>query len=517
MMLDVTERKKTEEALRESESKYRGLVENSLVGIFIEQSGKARYVNKGFCDIHGYTEQEAIETIESMSHVSPDDRNMVRESIKRIVRDGAVWEQNLRSYAKGGRTLFLKVVAKRITYEGRPAILGTVIDFTRERNLETQLLQAQKMEAIGTLAGGVAHDFNNLLTAISGNTELALMKPELDPEVRSYLKAVQDASSSAAELTKQLLAFSRKQVIEPKVIELNELIWKMGKMLARMIGENVSLRTIAQPGLSRIKADPSQIEQVLLNLAVNARDAMPSGGVLTIETANTYVDEEFCRRYTDVSPGEYVVVSVSDTGMGMTAEVKQRLFEPFFTTKALGKGTGLGLATVYGVVKQNRGTINVYSELGHGTCFKIYLPKAEGEASPSTEDLAEEQLPGGSETVLLVEDDTGVREFTRRVLVQLGYHVLAAHNGEEALSLAREYGEQIWLLLTDVVLPGINGRQVAEALARERPGLKVLYASGYTHDTIMNQGALEQNLHFISKPFSAKSLAHKLRERLDRG
>lgn len=515
MVLDITERKKVEEALRESESKYRGLVENSLVGICIFQDGKARYVNKYFCDLHGYSEQETIEKLGETFLVHPDDRERVRRHMEALAQSQGVLEFNVKALAKDGRSLFTKVFARSIVYEGKSSVFVAVIDFTRERNLEIQLLQAQKMEAIGTLAGGVAHDFNNLLTAISGNTELALMNENLDPETGSYLKAVQDAAGSAAELTKQLLAFSRKQIIEPKVIDLNEEIWKTGKMLARMIGENISLRTIAQPGLNSINADPGQIQQIILNLAVNARDAMPNGGILTIETANTYVDEEFCRRYTDVSPGEYVGLSVTDTGSGMTMEVKEHLFEPFFTTKEFGKGTGLGLATVYGVVKQNRGIINVYSEPGHGTCFKIYLPKAEGEKPIFSANIEPEHLPGGSETVLLVEDDPGVREFIRRVLVQLGYHVLTARDGKEAVSVAHQYADAIELLMTDVVLPGMNGRQVADTLTRERPDLKVLFASGYTHDSIVNKGVLEHNLHFISKPFSAKDLAYKLRERLD--
>ncbi|OPZ59887.1 MAG: Blue-light-activated protein [Deltaproteobacteria bacterium ADurb.Bin510] len=401
------------------------------------------------------------------------------------------------------------------------SIVGTIQDITerklaeqeRER-LQEQLAQAQKMETIGRLAGGVAHDFNNILTAIAGNAELALLCGDLDPKTTRRLKDIEQAAASAACLTRQLLAFSRKQIIKPEALDLNDLIRTMGRMLERVIGEDISLRTVAQPGLNFIMADPGQLQQIVMNLAVNARDAMPQGGTLTIETANAMLSGDVCRQ-TDLDPGEYVVLTVSDTGCGMDAEIKQHLFEPFFTTKEVGKGTGLGLATVYGAVKQNRGAILVDSEPGQGTCFKIYLP-ATPALPAATEAISCPLLPGGSETILLAEDDPLMREFISDALTHLGYRVLAAASGPEALRLAHACDDGIDLLLTDVVMPGMNGRQLAERLQAERPGLKVLFASGYTQDAIVHQGVLEQHLNFIGKPFSAQSLACKLREVLER-
>jgi len=371
------------------------------------------------------------------------------------------------------------------------------------------------MESIGRLAGGVAHDFNNLLTAIMGNTELALMTMDASHPLHHKLSVVMKAAQSAGELTRQLLAFSRKQLIEPKAINLNELIEHMHKMLMRLIGEDVHLQHVARPDLGLIKADRGQIEQIIINLAVNARDAMPQGGKLTIETNTKTLDEAYARQHHYITPGEYVVLAVSDTGSGMSAEVKKHLFEPFFTTKPLGTGTGLGLAMVYGAVKQNGGSIEVYSEPGHGTTVKMYFPRMEGMSVAEPEPMEAKELQSGTETILLVEDDPRVREFTVGTLKQLGYTVLPYENGEEALAAVKHYPQAIHLLLTDVILPGMNGRVLAEAVLRMRPEVKVLFASGYTDNIIIRHGVLEKGIHFIGKPFSVHALARKVRELLD--
>lgn len=516
---EITMRRRTEEVLRESEEKFRMIFEHAPVSISITDL-EGRYIdcNAQMCERVGLSREEIIghrpEEVPRLNRL--EDPAQTGQLFQKILAQG--WLHNeevhvVRPFDNQRSTALLS--ARRITLAGKPCVISMAQDITERRRLEEQLVQAQKMESIGRLAGGVAHDFNNLLTAIAGNTELALRVAGLDPKVIARLQGVQQAAASAADLTKQLLAFSRKQIIAPQVIDLNELIWDMGKMLARLIGEDISLRSITQPGLHSIMADPGQVQQIVMNLAVNARDAMPDGGILTIETANVVLDETLCRQHAEAAPGTYVMLSLSDTGIGMPEEVKRHLFEPFFTTKALGKGTGLGLATVYGAVKQNGGIINVYSEPGQGTCFKVYFPKGEEAVRALPREPDAQSLPGGNETVLVVEDNPGVLEFTGGVLEQLGYHVLAASSGEEALTLAAHYEGEIGLLLSDVILPGMNGRQLAERLKAARPDLKILFCSGYTEDTIVHHGVLEQDLNFIGKPFSAHALAHKLREVLE--
>jgi signal transduction histidine kinase/ActR/RegA family two-component response regulator len=390
------------------------------------------------------------------------------------------------------------------------------VEKDRDR-LEEQLRHAQKLESVGRLAGGVAHDFNNLLTAIIGNTQLMMM--EVGPKSVHYprLEVVMQAADSANVLTRQLLAFSRKQIIEPKVINLNDMIEHMHSMLVRLIGEDIELLKIANAKDARIKADSGQIEQIIVNLVVNARDAMPDGGMLTIETAEVALDEGYCQAHAYAKPGEHVMLAVTDTGHGMGAEVKRHLFEPFFTTKPRGKGTGLGLATVYGAVKQNGGTIEVYSEPGQGTSFKIYFPRVMEEAVQiDKKERPDTSLLRGSETVLLVEDDPRVSEFSLGVLEELGYKVLYASTAEAALTVAHNYEGPIHLLLTDVILPGMNGRALADELKRVRPDIKILFASGYTENIIAHHGVLEEGLHFIGKPFTAFALSKKIREVLDR-
>src|SRR5713226_2276376 len=389
-----------------------------------------------------------------------------------------------------------------------------VRDVTEQRRLQEQLLQSQKMEAVGRLAGGVAHDFNNLLTVIISYTDLLLEDLGRDDPKREDVAAVRKAAEGAAALTHQLLAFSRKQVLQPKVLDVNATVATTEKLLRRLIGEDIQLVAKLASGLGRVKADPGQIEQVIMNLAVNARDAMPAGGQLTIETANVEMDQAYVRGHPLAQPGRYVMLAVSDTGIGMDEETKAHIFEPFFTTKEMGKGTGLGLATVYGIVKQSGGFIWLYSEPGQGTSFKIYMPRVDESAERATP-AAAETLPRGTETVLVVEDAPAVRAVTRQVLERQGYTVLEAPNGEAALVLATKHHGPIHLLLTDVVMPGVNGRQVAEQLARPRPDMMVLFTSGYTDDSVVRHGILESGIAYLQKPFTPDSLARKVREVLD--
>jgi signal transduction histidine kinase len=379
-----------------------------------------------------------------------------------------------------------------------------------------QLRQSQKMEAIGRLAGGVAHDFNNLLTIIKGNSELSLMDLKEDDPVRENLKGVLRASGRATDLIRQLLAFSRRQILEMKVLDLNSLLMDLDKMLHRLIGEDIELVTLPCKDLGRIKADAGQIEQVILNLAVNSRDAMPSGGRLTIETANVELDEEYARRHVAVIPGRYVMLSVSDTGAGMTPEVRDRVFEPFFTTKETSKGTGLGLSTVYGIVKQSGGNIWVYSEPGKGATFKIYLPRVDEPLGEMVREKAEEGgIPRGSETVLIVEDDDDVREVAVQILKTQGYRVLETSNGSDAFRCGEQEAGPIHLMVTDVVMPGMNGPELAKRLIPLRPEMKVLYISGYTDNAIVHHGVLEKGVNYIQKPFTVEGLARKVRDVLD--
>jgi PAS domain S-box-containing protein len=397
-------------------------------------------------------------------------------------------------------------------------VIESTIDITERRSMEAQLLQSQKMEAVGRLAGGVAHDFNNVLTAIMGYSELALdALPEDHPE-HNHIEEIRNAGERAAALTRQLLAFSRKQIFQPEVLCLNEVVDGMAKMLRRMIPEDVELVTVLDPALERVMLDPMQVEQILMNLAVNARDAMPKGGKLTVETANVELDVAYTKSHPEVQPGNYVMLAVSDTGCGMDRETQAHIFEPFFTTKEKSKGTGLGLSTVYGIVKQSGGSIFVYSEPGKGTAFKIYLPRAEeapGERGPAAEKRPGPALPQGTETVLVAEDDETIRRMIYEILQYSGYAALEAGRGEEALRLAGEHAGPIHLLITDMVMPGMGGRDLAGRLAALRPGVRVLYVSGYTDDAIVRHGVLEPGLAFLQKPFKPEALLLKVRETLD--
>jgi nitrogen-specific signal transduction histidine kinase/CheY-like chemotaxis protein len=379
---------------------------------------------------------------------------------------------------------------------------------------EEQLRQSQKLEAIGQLAGGVAHDFNNLLTAINGYSALALRRVGEDHPIASYLEEIKKAGDRAANLTRQLLAFGRKQLLQPLAINLDEIVGDMIKLLKRLIGEDIQLVTKNGNNLKQIKADPGQLEQVLVNLVVNARDAMPRGGTVTIETANTRLDGTYASRHVGVTPGEYVMLAVSDTGMGMDHDTQSHIFEPFFTTKEKGKGTGLGLSTVYGIVRQSGGNIWVYSEPGKGTTFKVYLPQVQGELT-QMDSMVKANIKRGSETVLLVEDEDMVRNLASEILEETGYTVLTANGGEEAIRLFNTHPEPIHLMITDVVMPKMSGRDVADRLKQIHPETKVLFMSGYTDEAIVHHGIVDSHIAFIQKPFSEVALTEKIREVLD--
>ena len=513
---DITGRKRAEEALRESEQKYRVLVANADEAIFIAQDEVVKFPNPKALEMTGYSAEE-LAGVPFADLIHPEDRGKVLERYLDRLRGGTPPETYpFRIMDKTGEEIWVRLTAERVDWEGRPGVLCFLRDITKERNLEAQFLQSQKIEAVGRLAGGIAHDFNNLLTVTLGYCDLALARiGPLDP-LRHDLEEIRKASDRCAALTRQLLAFSRKQIMVPKVIHLGVVVTDMGKMLRRLIGEDIDLVSAGGKDLWSVKADPGQIEQVIVNLVVNARDAMPRGGKLTIEAENVVLDESYSAGHKYVSPGSYVMMAVSDTGSGMDEGTVARIFEPFFTTKE--KGTGLGLSTVYGIVKQSGGHINVYSEPGIGTTFKLYFPRVEETAMavPGGAILPTEEVRG-SETVLVVEDEEPVRRMVREILAQYGYTVLEARNGGEAVDLCSRHRGTIHLMLTDVVMPGMNGVELSKRLAHDHPGMKVLFMSGYTADAIVHQGILDPGIAFLHKPFTMDSLARKVREVLGPG
>jgi signal transduction histidine kinase len=452
-----------------------------------------------------------------LERVHPEDRNLVIETMSKANRSGRDFSMQYRALWRDGTVRWLNSAGRiRLGEHGAPVRgVGISMDVTDRLTLEAQYLQAQKMEAIGRLAGGVAHDFNNLLTVILGYCELLLVDADPDDWRQADIVEIQKAGARAAGLTRQLLAFSRKQIIEPTLLDLSTVVTDMRTMLGRLIGEDVKVVLHLGPELASVKADRGQVEQVVMNLAVNARDAMPAGGTLTIETANVDLDENYPKTHLGVTPGPYVVLTVSDTGTGMTPEVQARLFEPFFTTKELGKGTGLGLATVHGIVMRSGGSINVYSEAGRGTSFKVYFPRADGAgaAAPARPPVVARPRDV-TQTVLVVEDAEGLRELAKRLLLRLGYTVLVAANADEALHLFDQH-VSIDVLLTDVVMPGASGPELTRRLVERRPSLKVIYMSGYTEEAIVQHGVLQPGIAFLHKPFTSDTLGRKIREVLD--
>jgi two-component system, cell cycle sensor histidine kinase and response regulator CckA len=506
-LIDITERKKAEEIFRTA---FNANPEPITIATIAE--GRYIDVNESFLRITGYRREEVIgrTSLELNFWVRPEDRARLVELL---------WEQDsvhnleITYRTKSGEERVALDSAEAIEIAGQECIIAILRDITEQKFLENQLRQTQKMEAVGQLSGGIAHDFNNLLGVIIGYSEILENRlPQNDPLLKECLQ-IKKAGQSAASLTRQLLAFSRQQVLEPKVLDLNAIVLHVERMLRRLIGEDIDLKAALGSGLGCIKADQSQIEQVIINLAVNARDAMPHGGKLLIETAQVDLDEDYARRHPPQKPGAYVLLTVADTGTGMDAETQSRIFEPFFTTKELGKGTGLGLSTVYGIVRQSGGHIWVYSEPGHGTTFKVYLPLVEQSVQVARPATGTTRSLRGAETILLVEDEEALRELTRSLLEGAGYTVLEADRPEKALEIAIQHSEPIHLMLTDMVMPAMNGRELAANLATIRPATKVVYMSGYTGFT--HPGLAGSGITLLSKPFTRDGLLRKLHEVLE--
>ncbi len=512
------EHKRSQERLRESEMRYRSLVQSAVYGIYRSSAVEDRFldVNPAVVAMLGYSSAQEVLALKLSRDVYWDAEEHSRLLDAQHDRE-RVEGMQVRWRRKNGSPITVRLSGRSIRDEhGEPVAFEMIAeDVTERAALELQLVQSQKMEAVGRLAGGVAHDFNNLLTVITGYGELMLGELRADDPMRGEVEEIQKAADRAASLTRQLLAFSRRQVLAPKIMDLNSAVSNMDKLLRRLLGEDVELNTLLDPSLGRVKADPGQIEQVVMNLAVNARDAMPSGGKLTIETANLDLDSFYAREHVKVMAGPYVMLAVSDTGVGMDSETQAHIFEPFFTTKAQGKGTGLGLSTVYGIVKQSGGYIWVYSESGRGTTFKVYLPRVSEEADAGASGGPEHETHRGTETVLLVEDEDGVRALIRQILTKNGYQVLEARRAEEALMLAEGHNGPLHLLLTDVVLARMSGRELAHQLSPKRPEMQVIFMSGYTDEAIVHHGILRPGAMFLQKPFTTDGLMHKVREVLD--
>jgi two-component system, cell cycle sensor histidine kinase and response regulator CckA len=520
---DIDERHGLDEIVRHSEERYRSLFATVTDAILISnRDEKLIEVNDTATQQLGYTREELL-SMHLIDLVPPEHVLNFKRVQDRLAREGHLIAEAAQRH-KNGSVIPVELAVTLVDRGGGPMFVAISRDISERRKteeehrrMEEQLHHASKMESIGRLAGGVAHDFNNLLTAILGNLEMIAHKQRQSESIQEPLAEIREAALSASTLTRQLLAFSRKQVVEPHRVDPNELLDRMQRMLQRMIGEDIKLRTVKGDGLGTIRVDPSLIEQTIVNMVVNARDAMPGGGLLAIETANVTLDLAYQHDHPLVAPGRYVMFAISDTGTGMNEEVQSHLFEPFFTTKPRGQGTGLGLATSYGAVRQSNGHITVYSEPGKGTTFKIFLPvvneKPERLVTPSPDDPS--ALAGGGETVLVVEDDEHVRSLVARSLKTCGYKILVASHGEEALSLARATQDKIHLLLTDVVMPGINGRQLSERLATIHPETRTLFTSGYTENVILHHGILDKGIHFLSKPYSLDDMARRVRSVLD--
>jgi PAS domain S-box-containing protein len=512
---DITERKRAEQDLLKSEARARTLVESNIIGIATgDLKGKLIDANGAFLGLVGFTRENLLSGEMRWDTLTPPEYHASDQRAVEQLRTTGVaspWEKQF--FRKDGSRISVLIgVTTRVAADGDIECVSFVLDISERKQLEQQLRQAQKMEAVGRLAGGIAHDFNNLLGVIIGYSEIVEERLGQSDPLRPKAEQIKKAGQRAATLTRQLLAFSRQQVLEPKVLDLNAVVADTLKMLQRVLGEDIELIMVPGPELGRIKADQGQIEQIIMNLAVNARDAMPQGGKLTISTVNEELDEVYVRQHPGVVPGSYVMFAVSDTGCGMDRETQTHIFEPFFTTKELGKGTGLGLATVYGVVKQSGGYIWVYSEAGRGSTFKIYLPRIGEAITASDPAKGGKEIGRGWETVLLVEDAQPLRELARELLEDSGYTVLEAGSGAEAIQVAEQHQGPIHLLLTDVVMPGMDGPKVAECITRIYPGIKVLYASGYTDDAIVHHGVLDSGITLLQKPFTHATLTNKVRE-----
>ncbi len=521
---NITERKQAEEKLREFEERFRLTFYTSPDAININKmDGTYLEINEGFTQLTGYSREDALGKTSSEINIwdIPEDRERLVEGLR---KNGYLRNLESRFLMKDGSYKIALMSATIIQLNGEPHILSITRDITDIRQteqdkllLERQLQQAQKMESVGRLAGGVAHDFNNMLSVILGHTELAIDELDQDQPVINNLQQIRRAANRSTDITRQLLTFARKQIVSPKVIDLNETVSGMLKMLLRLIGEDIDL--VWRPGkqLWPIKTDPSQIDQILANLCVNAKDAIAGVGKITVETGNCTLDEEYCSANAGFISGQYVKIDVSDNGSGMDKETLSHIFEPFFTTKGVNEGTGLGLATVYGIVKQNNGFVHVYSEQGQGTIFSIYHPRYRGKTTPKEREFTAEPTLCGNEIILLVEDEPSILDMATTMLQQLGYSVLVAGTPSDAIRLAGEYSGEIHLVLTDVIMPEMNGRTLTEKLLVSRPELKCLFMSGYTASVISHQGVLDDGVAFLQKPFSTRELAAKIRQALANG
>src|SRR2546427_361111 len=512
---DITARKRAEEALSRSEARARRLIDSNIIGIAIgDLDGRLLDANNAFLKIVAYTRADVLSGKMRWDTMTPPEyHNSDRQAVDQLRNAGvaAPWEKEF--FRKdGSRVSVLIGVTTLATKEEDIECISFVIDISERKQLEVQLRQAQKMEAIGRLAGGVAHDFNNLLAVILGYSDVVLDALPPDHPAVKKVEMIRKVGTSAADLTRQLLSFSRQQMLQPRVLNLRDIVEGTQGLLSRLIGDDIQMSTSLEPSLGYVKADPGQIEQVLVNLIVNARDAMPQGGRVRIEAHNVVLDDSYVEAHKPVIPGPYVMLAVEDAGCGMDQKTQSRVFDPFFTTKEVGKGTGLGLATVYGIVKQSGGYIWVYSELGQGTIFKVYLPRVEQYAQETEPTEPVQLITQNCETILLAEDSASLREMAREYLKSVGYTVLEAASGAEALQKARDFDGTIHLLLTDVIMPAMSGPELAGQMTSLRPGIKIIFTSGYTDDAIARQGVLDPAVPFIQKPYRPKALARKIRE-----
>jgi two-component system cell cycle sensor histidine kinase/response regulator CckA len=512
---DITERRRTEENLRKSEERFSKAFRKSPLAITISTEADGRYldVNEAFLDLLGFERSDVIgHTAERLRFWSePSDRT---DMLRQLKDDKQVAKHQTQYRTATGETREAEVWAESIELDGQPCVLAITRDVTEFRRLEAQFRQAQKMEAVGRLAGGLAHDFNNILGVIVDYSDLSLDLVAPGSPVNRYLEQIRKASNKAVLLTRQLLAFSRKQVVFPKILDLNDVVHNMADMLQRMVGEDVAISFRPTTPIGSVRADPGQIEQVLMNLMVNARDAMQSGGKIVIETGHAELDEQYVSQHPGSCAGQQVVLAVSDTGCGIDESIKSKIFEPFFTTKGVGQGTGLGLSTVYGIVKQSGGYIFVYSEPGKGTTFTIYFPRVAERAEPLVQSHEQAELPGGSETILVVEDDESLRELAVQMLQDAGYQVIEATNAEYALDIMKASKQRIDLLLTDVIMPGKNGVELLEQAKVLYPNLRSLFISGYAGDLVALRGKLVPEAALLEKPFTRRSLLGKVRSAL---
>jgi two-component system, cell cycle sensor histidine kinase and response regulator CckA len=514
------ENRRAQAALVESEQRLRIIFDESPLGItLVRADGHMVLTNAALQKMLGYTGEE-LSRMHLAEFTHPDDRPKTQELHQEFVQGARNSYQIEKRYIrKDGQAVWVRAsVSTANAIVGDPGFaIGMIEDITERRNLEAQFIEAQKMEVIGQLAGGVAHDFNNILAVIMGYSDLTMQKLGPDDEIRGHLETIRSAAERAAGLTRQLLIFSRKQTVQLAVLDLNEVLKDMNKMLRRLVDENIELKIVPGERIGRIKGDSGYVGQVLMNLVVNARDAMPKGGQLTIATSNATLDENYARTHTGAIAGDYVMLSVGDTGTGMNEEVKTRMFEAFFTTKPKGKGTGLGLATCQTIVQQSGGHIGVSSELGQGTTFNIYFPRVEQPLDVAARGSRTGPLPRGTETLLVVEDEPSVRHLALTVLAAQGYNVLSASNGQDALNTARDHkGPPIRLVVTDVIMPQMGGKVMAEWLKTANPDLRILFTSGYTDDAITCQGVLEKGVEFLPKPYTPGTLLLKVREMLDK-